>query len=369
MELSYSGKKSINEIIECAKQYQVDFSEYADASLLIKCDNFKALSCLLNNGYEGKIDLIYIDPPFNTKQDYIVSNGRCHSVSTSKTGTIAYSDKFSIEEYLEFIRERIVLLHRLLSDKGSLYFHIDTKMGHYCKLIIDEVFGKENFKNDITRIKSNPKNFMRRAYGNEKDVILFYAKKAKENIWNNITMPLTIEEEKKLYSKQDDIGNYTTIPLHAPGETKNGETGNAWRGMFPPVGRHWRTSPSEFDKMDKQGLIEWSKTGNPRIKKYAKDHKGKKIQDIWTFKDPQNPGYPTQKNIEMLKQIILQSSTNESIVLDCFSGGGTTLVAAEQLGRRWIGIDNSEEAIKTTKNALYDSDYCEINLLNNQKED
>lgn len=87
-------------------------------------------------------------------------------------------------------------MHKLLSDRGSLYFHIDTKMGHYCKLVIDEIFGRENFKNDITRIKSNPKNFARSAYGNEKDVILFYAKKSGKNIWNDITEPLTKEKLK-----------------------------------------------------------------------------------------------------------------------------------------------------------------------------
>ena len=118
-----------------------------------------------------------------------------------------------------------------------------------------------------------------------------------------------------------------------------------WRGILPPIGRHWRTNPDEFEKMDKSGDIEWSKTGNPRIKKYADEHQGKKIQDIWKYKDPQMPIYPTQKNLEMLKLIILQSSKEDSIVMDCFAGSGTTLLAAAQCDRNFIGIDSSKIAI------------------------
>lgn len=362
MEISYNNKKSVVEILKNASSFEFKEPICDQGSILIKGDNFKGLSFLLNNGYEGKIDLIYIDPPFNTNQEYCFSDERCQSISSSKDGALAYSDKYTLEEYLEFIRERAILMHRLLSDQGSLYFHIDTKMGHYCKLVLDEIFGRENFRNDITRVKSNPKNFSRSAYGNEKDVILFYVKKCGKNIWNDITVPLSQAEIKKRYTKSDERGYYTTIPLHAPGETASGPTGQPWRDMLPPKGRHWRTDPKEFDRLDEQGLIEWSSNGNPRIKKYAKDHKGKKIQDIWTFKDPQYPIYPTQKNEEMIKQIILQSSSEDSIVLDCFAGGGTSLSAAQALRRKWIGIDNSEEAIKTIKNRLLNVDFGEFDL-------
>ena len=102
--------------------------------------------------------------------------------------------------------------------------------------------------------------------------------------------------------------------------------------------------------MDEEGLIEWSSTGNPRIKKYADEHKGKKIQDIWRFKDPQNPRYPTEKNSQMLEQIILQSSNKGDYVLDCFAGSGTTLKAASKLDRKWIGVDSSDVAIDIIKN-------------------
>jgi len=351
VQINYSGKKSTEEILKKSEQCKCRI-EKPSPSFVLFGDNFDGLSLLLNLGFEGKVDLVYIDPPFNTSQCFFIDDQRKSTVSMSKSNKIAYSDKFSFEGYLEFIRERAVLIHKLLSERGSLYFHIDTKMGHYCKIILDEIFGKENFKNDITRIKSNPKNFSRTAYGNEKDVILFYAKKSSCNIWNNITQSLTEEELARLYKKKDDRGFYTTIPLHAPGETKDGPTGKMWRGMYPPKGRHWRTNPTEFDELDRQGMIEWSSTGNPRIKKYASNHKGKIIQDVWRFKDPQYPDYPTQKNEELLKRIILQSSAPESIVLDCFAGGGTTLVAAEKLGRKWIGIDNSRESINAIKQRL-----------------
>ena len=230
----------------------------------------------------------------------------------------------------------------------NYYVHIDSKVGHYLKIIMDEVFGADNFKNDIARIKSNPKNFSRRAFGNEKDMVLFYAKNAKKNIFNNITIPLTDEDKIEMFQKVDEQGRrYNTVPIHAPGETQNGETGSMWRGMMPPKGRHWRSSPDDLDELDKHGLLEWSKNGVPRIKKFADDHKGKKIQDIWRYKDPAYPIYPTEKNAEMLQMIIGQSSNPDSIVLDCFAGSGSTLWAAHCLQRRWIGIDASDVAITT----------------------
>ena len=194
-------------------------------------------------------------------------------------------------------------------------------------------------------------------------MILFYSKNKNQNIWNNICEELNNEEIEKRYNKLDKNGRYTTIPLHAPGETLNGTTGQEWRGMLPPEGRHWRTDPKEFDLLDKQGLIEWSSNGNPRIKKYAKDHKGKKIQDVWSYKDPQYPQYPTQKNQAMIEAIINQSSNENSIVLDCFAGGGTTMKACERTGRRWVGIDQSELSINTIRdNLTLLSDYYFLRL-------
>ena len=351
MELLFENKETKENILSRAKQIS-PITTTDDMSYLFYGDNFEIMSALLN-GRKGFIDLIYIDPPFNTNQIFSISENRANTVSRRKNSTVAYSDLRTDDEFIKFMYERFVLMYELLSDKGSLYVHIDTKMGHYFKIILDEIFGTKNFKNDITRIKSNPKNFDRKAYGNEKDMILFYSKNPQKSIWNEIKISLEKNELATKFTKIDADGRrYTTIPLHAPGETSNGITGMAWRGMLPPTGRHWRTSPEEFDRMDELGLIEWSKTGNPRIKKYADEHKGKKIQDIWKYKDPQMPVYPTQKNLEMLELIIKQSSSENSIIMDCFAGSGTTLLAAAKLGRKFIGIDSSEVAIDIAKNRL-----------------
>jgi adenine-specific DNA-methyltransferase len=219
---------------------------------------------------------------------------------------------------------------------------------------MDEVFGVNNFRSDITRIKCNPKNFSRKGYGNIKDLILFYSK-TDNFTWNEPREPMTDADIERLFRKVDKNGRkYTTVPLHAPGETENGATGQNWRGIQPPPGRHWRSAPDVLEQLDKEGLIEWSGNGVPRKKIYADEcqKNGKKVQDIWEYKDPQYPVYPTEKNIEMLEFIIKASSNPDDTVMDCFMGSGTTLIAANRLGRHWIGIDNSEQAIKTTENRL-----------------
>lgn len=369
MELKFEHKLTERQILSKAGEVKSNFRLSGENSLLFKGDNFEVLSILLDT-FKNKINLIYIDPPFNTEQEFFISDdGRANSISHSKNDIIAYSDKMTTEAYLEFIRERLILLRELLSDHGSIYVHIDCKIGHYVKIIMDEIFGKENFRNDIARVKSNPKNFYRKAYGNEKDLILFYTKDYKNNIWNDIKIPLAENEIADRFNKIDSSGRrYTTIPLHAPGETKNGSTSKPWRNIPVPKGRHWRTNPEELDKMDEAGLIEWSSTGNPRIKKYADEHTGKKIQDIWRFKDPQNPKYPTEKNGKMLEQIILQSSNDNDYVLDCFAGSGSTLKAANKLGRKWIGVDSSDVAIDIIKSNTL-SGYIYYDIENNTYED
>ncbi len=347
LRLNFDNKPLRYDLLQKAKRTaeKLNMTLPEEGNILMQSENFLALSVLLKS-FREKIDLVYIDPPFNTMQDFFISEGRANTISAVKKSRV-YSDKMPLEKFLAFMWERLILIHELLSERGSLYLHIDCKTGHYVKIILDEIFSAENFKNDITRIKSNPKNFHRRAWGNEKDMILFYAKDAKQNIWNDITESLSEDEIIKKFPKIDSDGRrYTTIPLHAPGETKNGVTGQAWRNLQVPAGRHWRTDPTEFDKLDAEGKIEWSSNGNPRIKKFADKHEGKKIQDVWTFKDPQYPIYPTEKNHDMLKLIIAQSSLKKSIVLDCFAGSGSTLVCANALGRRWIGVEQSEAAVK-----------------------
>ena len=351
MELLYTGKKSEAEILNYHSKFNFEHAP-KEKNLLVHGDNLDVLSLLYNSDFEGKIDLIYIDPPFATNSTFTISKERTSTISSSKNDEIAYKDTLVGEQFFEFLRKRLIFARELLSEQGSIYLHIDYKIGHYIKIIMDEVFGRENFRNDITRIKCNPKNFSRKAYGNIKDLILFYSK-SKNPIWNEPYMPYSDEDISRLYKKVDKDGRaYTTVPLHAPGETKDGVTGGMFKGMYPPKGRHWRTAPSELEELDRQGLIEWSENGVPRRKIFAEEQKGKKMQDIWDFKDYQYPVYPTEKNLDLLKHIIQTSSNEGSIVLDFFCGSGTTLVAAEELGRNWIGVDKSEQAINVTKSKL-----------------
>jgi len=349
MILNYEGKKSEQEIFNNIKECHLKpvKGNPNAKSKLIKGGNLEVMKYLLDKiDLKGKVDFVYIDPPFETKNIFRISEGKANSISKSSSGNIAYDDSLVGAEYLEFIRERLIFLKELMSEKGSIYFHIDYKIGHYVKVLMDEIFGEKNFINDLTRIKCNPKNFNRKAYGNIKDLILFYSK-TKNYIWNEQKSPFSEEDIKRLFKKVDKDGRrYTTIPVHAPGETKNGPTGQPWKGMMPPKGRHWRSEAKVLDELDRQGLIEWSKTGVPRKKIYADEKKGKKIQDILEFKDPQNPTYPTEKNLGLLKLFLKSSSNEDSIILDCFCGSGTTLKAAQELGRSWIGIDKSEEAMK-----------------------
>ncbi len=348
-------------------------------NLLIKGNNTQALQFLLNElNLKGRVDLVYIDPPFATNSDFTITDGRATTISNSKKGKIAYSDKLVGSEFLDFLRERLTLLKDLLSDQGSIYLHIDYKVGHYVKILMDEIFGFQNFRNDITRIKCNPKNFKRKGYGNIKDLILFYSK-SETPIWNEPKEPYSEEDIKKLFAKKDKNGRrYTTVPIHAPGETQNGNSAKPFKGILPPKGRHWRTDVETLEQWDKKGLLEWSSNGNPRKKIYSDERTGKRVQDIWEFKDPQYPTYPTEKNQDLLDLIIKTSSIENSIVLDCFCGSGTTLKAAHLLNRKWIGIDKSDLAIDSAQKKLDtissnlfvqkpDYDFLEIN--NNKCED
>jgi adenine-specific DNA-methyltransferase len=323
-------------------------------NLLIQSDNLTGLIYLLNNGFRGKIDLVYIDPPYATGGNFTITNGRATTISNSKKGDIAYTDTLKGKNFIEFLRERLILIRELLSEKGSIYLHIDYKIGHYVKVMMDEVFGTENFRNDITRIKCNPKNFDRIGYGNIKDLILLYTK-AQNPIWNEPRKKYSEKDLESLFPKKDKQGRrYTTVPIHAPGETENGKSNQQFKGMLPPAGRHWRTDVETLVQWDKDGLIEWSSNGNPRKIIYADEREGMRVQDIWEFKDPQYPDYPTEKNAEMLDLIVKTSSNENSIVLDCFCGSGTTLKSAQTNNRNWIGIDQSELAIQVTKQKIND---------------
>ncbi|MBI4931745.1 MAG: site-specific DNA-methyltransferase [Bacteroidetes bacterium] len=356
MKLHYKNKRTEQEIFDSIPDVKLYPQQISNSkNTLIQCDNLQALKFLVTkHSLKGKVDLVYIDPPFATNNTFTISEGRANTISNSSNGTVAYKDTLKGADFIEFLRERLILLKMLLSDKGSIYLHIDYKIGHYVKVMMDEVFGIENFRNDITRIKCNPKNFSRKGYGNMKDLILFYSK-TDNLIWNEPIITYTEADKLKLFPKKDKDGrHYTTIPLHAPGETKNGKSAKPFKGINPPKGRHWRSDVKILEQWDNEGLIEWSDNGNPRKIIYFDEQEGKRMQDIWEFKDPQYPIYPTEKNSDLLDIVVKTSSNENSIVLDCFCGSGTTLRAAQINGRHWLGIDQSDEAIKATTEKLND---------------
>ncbi|MDR0185865.1 site-specific DNA-methyltransferase [Prevotella brunnea] len=343
-----------------------------DKNLLIFSENCKALNYLLcDRCLKGKVDLVYIDPPFATNGTFTITDGRATTISNSNQGEIAYRDTLLGADFVNYMKERLLMIKELLSDKGSIYLHTDYKIGHYLKVMMDEVFGIENFRNDITRVKCNPKNFKRIGYGNIKDMILFYTK-TKNAIWHEPHSPYSEDDTERLFPKVDENGRrYATVPIHAPGEAKHPET---FKGMLPPKGRHWRTDVASMEEWDAKGLIEWSSKGNPRKKIFADERLGKRVQDIWTdYKDPAYPIYPTEKNIDFIDLIVQTSSNPGSIVLDAFCGSGTALEAAARNGRRWIGIDKSELAMEITRKrmrykqnemGLFENDIEFVNLMN-----
>ena len=363
IEVSYSDKIGEKEILE------FKYSEYKKIAEINGIgnnqfyygDNLDGLLNLLNSGMMGKIELIYIDPPFATESSFV-----------NKEQKHAYSDDLAGAEYVEFLRERLIIMRELLSNTGSIYLHLDNKMAFTMKLIMDEVFGEDNCRAFITRKKCSTKNYTKNTYGNISDYIMFYSKNSNYT-WNRPYSPWKLENMIEQYPCIDEKTGrrYKKVPIHAPGIRK-GETGKEWHGMMPPKGKHWQYTPEKLDEMDRLGEIYWSPTGNPRRKVFCDSKKGVPIQDIWLdYRDSINQatkttGYPTEKNYEMMKMIIGASSNEDDIILDCFAGSGTTLGAAFELKRKWIGMDNSVESLKAilkrfiTGVELY-GDYITIN--------
>lgn len=348
--LEYEGKVSIEDILDTpsARLNCIVTVEKSIKNKLIYGENLRVLRNLLEDSdVAGKIGLIYIDPPYATGLGF-----------ESRQQTYAYHDLMEGADYLEFIRQRLILLKQLLANHGSIYVHLDQNMAFPVKILMDEIFGSKNFRNWITRKKCNPKNYTRNQYGNISDYILFYTK-SDDYVWNQPFESWTEDKVIKEYQYiEEETGRrYKKVPIHAPGERK-GATGQPWRGMLPPPGKHWQYLPETLEEMDKRGEIYWSSTGNPRRKVYLDNSKGIAVQDIWLeFKDAHNQnikitGYPTEKNPELLKRIIMASSNPGDLVLDAFVGSGTTVTVAEELQRQWIGIDNSLLAIETTVHRL-----------------
>lgn len=350
--LTYQGKKNKEDIL---KEPTFSLIELTKIELnkndnwfnkIIWGDNIEALRNLITT-FKNSITLVYIDPPFSTNETF-----------KNRFQNHAYNDLLTGAEYIEFIRERLILLKELLSDNGSIYVHLDNKMIFEIKIIMDEIFGSENFRNCITRKKCNRKNYTKNQYGNISDYILFYTKTS-NYVWNRPSDKWSKEDVLREFPciEESTGRRYKKVPLHAPG-IRNGETGKPWKGLMPPIGKHWQYTPEKLDELDRKGEIYWSPNGNPRRKHYYDEKNALPVQDIWLdFKDITNQntimtGYPTEKNAFLIDRIIEASSNENDLVLDCFSGSGTTVARAERLNRKWISIDIGLLSIKTTLQRL-----------------
>ena len=332
---------------------------------LIWGDNKLILSSLKSGALRRQIEdagglkLIYIDPPFDVGADFsmdIEIGGETFHKEPNLLEQIAYRDTWGrgADSFIAMIYERLILMRDLMHPEGSIYLHCDWRVNSHLRLAMAEVFGSKNFRNEITRIKCNPKNYTTSSFGNIHDSILFFTR-SEETKLNRI---YDVRDEEQLAADfplvEEKTGRlYTTGALHAKG-IRSGVTGMAWRGLMPPSGRHWAYVPETLDKMDADGLIEWSSNGNPRGKRYADEDTGKAVQTIWEFKDPgdRSADYATQKPEGLLERIISASSNEGDLIADFFCGSGTTAAVAEKLGRKWITSDLGKFGIHTTRKRL-----------------
>jgi adenine-specific DNA-methyltransferase len=351
MAVSIPKSKSNGSVIELNIRENIEFvTNYTNGdNRLYYGDNLDVLKQLTYDpSVCGKVKLIYIDPPYSTG-----------GVFQTRDLKDAYTDVLLGNEYLAFMQKRLILLHKLLNEEGSLYVHLDSKMVFHVKIMLDIIFGENNFQGMITRKKCKPKNYTRKTFGNISDYILFYTK-SDNPTWNRPYDEWTDEKILKEYPfiEEKTGRRYKKVPIHAPG-VRNGLTGQEWRGMMPPAGKHWQFVPSTLDEFDAKGEIYWSSNGNPRRKVFLENSKGIPVQDIWldyldiNNQNTKGTGYPTEKNPDLLKRIIEASSNKGDLILDCFAGSGTTLAVADELNRKWIGIDCSTEAINTILDRFY----------------
>lgn len=349
VSLSYEGKVPAQEVLQAtSSEHFIEEVHGTGSNLLFQGDNLEALRYMRDQplALDGEVDFVYIDPPYASNSKF-----------ESRSQVHAYTDLLVGAEYLESLRQRLIVVRELMKPSASICVHIDERMSSYVRILLDEVFGAHNFRNEITRVKSNPKNYTSKNFGNVSDRILFYSKTSVYK-WNRPFVELE-ESAVKEYSNIDaQTGRqYKKVPVHAPG-VRNGTTGGPWKGMLPPPGKHWQYTPEKLDAMDEDGHIYWSPTGNPRKKIYLDENRGMAVQDVWLdVKDPLNQnakvtGYPTEKNPHVLERLIEALTDEGDLVLDCYAGSGTALDVAQSLNRRWIGVDESSEAIDTIVNRL-----------------
>ena len=361
-ELVYYGKKRAEDILADTMAVPLQpvrtFGGNGDGwyNMLIFGDNLQVLKTLLEQKNAGElynadgtpgVRLIYIDPPFATRQDFRGSQDQK-----------AYQDKVSGAQFIEFLRRRLVLMQELLASDGAMYVHLDWRKCHYIKTILDEIFGEANFQNEITWQRLSARSDSK-TYNHIHDVIYFYTRTQTFGFHTQYAK-YSDAYIKKFYRYKDEDGRlYSLGDLTARG-LRRGETGQPWRGVNPAeLGNHWKVRISTLEELDRQGKVYWPPKGRvPRLKQYLDEKPGRPLQSIWTDVSPvqyassEKTDYPTQKPEALLERIIQCSSEPGDIVLDAFAGSGTTLAVTEKLGRRWIGIDCGKLAIYTIQKRM-----------------
>jgi len=311
------------------------------SNLLVYGDNLLTMAALLE-AYRGEIDLIYIDPPFATGKDFD-----------------AYDDQWRWDrrpgQYLQMLYDRLALMRDLLAESGSLYLHLDWRMGHYVKVVLDEIFGADNFQNCISwrREVSRGMKAHARFLGNNTDCILLYTKEAARAKWKipRGRREVTRQEAERDYHR-DELGYFTTSHRGTYSDDRIMELADQ--------GRIYVTRGGSLIR-DEAGVR--ASKGTIRVKYYLaqegeKLYKSYTIDNLWddiagiAMRSGERVGYPTQKPVDLLKRIISISTDEGDLVADFFCGSGTTLAAGEELGRKWIGVDNSPEAVDICRQRL-----------------
>ena len=336
--------------------------------LLYHGDNKEVLAHLLANGFRGQVKLIYIDPPFDSGADYVRKvqlrgpkgmlkiDGEDYALGEQ----VQYTDIWSNDNYLQFMYERLLMLKELLAEDGAIFLHCDPSKNSYLRLLMDEVFGPDNFVNEIVWQRVSAHSDAGR-FGIIHDTIYYYGPAGRT--WNPQRTELNQKYLEQFFDQVEESSGrkYSRSDLMASG-LRNGETGKSWRGINPGErGNHWKVAVSTLEQWDAEGRIHWPKTaGVPRLKRYLDEAvaQGGTAQDIWTDLRPIHNqsqellGYPTQKPENLIERIIASSSNPGDLVLDCFIGSGTTAAVAQKLARRWIGCDINKGAIQTTAKRL-----------------
>lgn len=333
---------------------------------LIYGDNLLAMAALLAGSQDepslrSQVDLVYVDPPFDSKADYrtkIQLPGTTVEQRPTVIEQFAYSDTWAdgTASYLAMITPRLVLLRELLSETGSIYLHIDYRVGHYVKLVLDDVFGRDCFVNEIIWQgaigDSSAKN---KKFIKSHDVLFFYRKTVDGVVWNDVFQDYG-QASDKLYSKRDEKGSFRIAPIDNPGGG----------GYIYDLGMGEK-APKNGYRMPKETALTWLSEGILLVepgkvpgKKLYRNADGVRCRDVWSdlpsLQGSESVGYGTQKPAKLLERIITASSQPGDLVMDVFVGSGTTASAAERLGRRWVVSDLGKPAVMVTRKRLIDQD-------------